>query len=152
MSYRSRRADLACEEDVDHLTDLHKLTFGDTAPLAELDYGAWWLIYPFKSGFMFQMPVAFAGIVPASLGNGIGYLKRAGVLKDHCGHGLQRRLIRMREAYARKQGWHTIVTETSPDNIPSANNLIKAGYKIYEPETKWGVKGAIYWRKPLGDK
>lgn len=147
MYYRSRRANLDSEDDVDHLIDLHNLTFGDTAPMAEFEYGAWWLVYMSDVLTRNTDPIAFAGITQCTEAKNHGYLKRTGVLQSHTGHGLQRRLIRMRESYARKQGWTTIITDTSRDSLPSSNNLIKAGYKLYEPETPWGVPGALYWRK-----
>lgn len=147
MYYRSRRANLDSEDDVDHLIDLHNLTFGDTAPMAEFEYGAWWLVYMSDVLTRNTDPIAFAGITACAQAKHHGYLKRTGVLQAHTGHGLQRRLIRMRESYARKLGWTTIITDTSRDSLPSSNNLIKAGYKLYEPETPWGVPGALYWRK-----
>jgi GNAT superfamily N-acetyltransferase len=125
------------------LRGLHEATFGDDAPLAPTCYGHWWLAY------LGGEPVGFAGLVPAAtLDKGTGYLKRAGVLEGHRGQGLQLRLIRVREQRARRNGWHTLVTETT-DNPASANNLIKAGFRIFEPETRWAFQHSIYWRKKL---
>lgn len=143
MAYWTRRADLTSEEDVDDLKELHKLTFASIDPLPEFDDEAWWLM------FHEETPIAFAGVVPASNTPGHGYLKRAGVLGGYQGHGLQRRLLCTREAYARRQGWHTLVTDTIAANHFSANNLIRAGFTLYTPTIPWGLKGALYWRKPL---
>lgn len=145
MPYRSRRADLASEEDVEALRDLHELCFGTTAPQVTYDKGAWWLVY--KVGG--KDPMGFGGIVPSTLGPGYAYLKRSGILPDHRGHGLQRRLIAIRERWARKEGFHTVVTDTC-DNTPSANNLIRSGYFLFEPKPLWGLKGGLYFKKPLG--
>lgn len=145
MYYRSRRADLSSEEDLEHIHDLHHLTFGPDTPQPELDYGAWWLVFPSEKDF----PIAFGGVVACKRVRAHGYLKRAGVLEAHTGHGLQRRLIRMRESWARREGLSVLVTDTSRDSIASSNNLIKSGYKLYEPEQPWGVAGALYWRKVL---
>jgi GNAT superfamily N-acetyltransferase len=144
MTYRSRRADLTDDLDVENLRDLHTLTFGDTAPMAEFDYGAWWLVYPAGE----QDPIAFAGIVKSSYGPGYAYFKRMGVLPGHRGHGLQRRLIRVRERWARKEGFHTIITDTC-ENSQSANNLVRCGFKLFDPPVGWGLKGSIYFRKSV---
>lgn len=144
MSYRTRRADLASETDQDHLRDLHEMSFGDDAPVPVFDKDAWWLVFP--TGL--EEPIAFAGCVPSSLGVGYAYHKRAGVLPGHRGHGLQRRLISIRERWARKEGFHTIVTDTCA-NTPSANNLIRSGYTLFEPKTSWSLKGALYFTKSL---
>lgn len=146
MSYYSRRADLTEDEDLDWLRDLHRYTFGDSAPMLDFDYGAWWLVFRRDD----PEPAGFGGIVPSDCdyGPGFAYLKRAGVVHDHRGHGLQRRLLRIREAYARREGYHTILTETR-DNPQSANNLIKAGYQMWDPPTPWALAGSLYWRKLL---
>jgi len=35
------------------------------------------------------------------------------------------------------------------DNVASANNLIKAGFKLYRPEKPWSFVNALYWRKRI---
>ena len=62
----------------------------------------------------------------------MGYLYRAGVMPEHRGKGLKCRMIRVREAQARRNGYVACVTDVT-DNIPSANSLIKCGYKLYRP-------------------
>jgi hypothetical protein len=37
----------------------------------------------------------------------------------------------------------------SPDNIASANSLIKAGYTLYRPSQPWAFTNTLYWRKML---
>jgi GNAT superfamily N-acetyltransferase len=125
------------------IRDLHDETFGDEAPNVDAsDDGYWWLVYRDKQ------PVAFAGLAASLRYVDVGYLKRSGVILGHRGAGLQRRLIRAREAKARKLGWTHLVSDTS-DNPQSANNLIRAGYLIYEPEHKYGFRHTIYWKKDL---
>lgn len=99
----------------------------------------WWVVRLTGVG-----PVAFAGIRywPA---DDCGYLCRAGVIPGHRGHGLQRRLIRARLRYAAKQGWSACYTYTVPDNLASANSLIRAGFKLWRPIRPWGGKSALYW-------
>lgn len=102
--------------------------------------GRWWLAY------CGDKPVGFGGLSSPSFMRGYGYLERAGVLPDHQGHGLHRRLIRAREVCARHQDWRGLVTDTAR-NPPSANNLIRLGYSLFEPRRPWGLRSSIYWRK-----
>jgi GNAT superfamily N-acetyltransferase len=82
--------------------------------------------------------------VPDSL-----FLSGAGVVPEFRGMGLQRRMIAVRENAARRAGCVCVVTYTSPHNLPSANNLIRSGYLLYEPHSPWGVAGALYFKKEL---
>lgn len=145
MRYCSRRADLLSEADLEELRELHFFTFTTTAPCPDFDKGAWWFIYP--EGKPDNL-IAFAGVVGSSFGPGYAYLKRSGVLKAHRGNGLQRRLIRLREAWARKAGYHTVMTDTR-GNTPSSNNLIAAGYRLFDPPSPWGMRGTLYFKKAL---
>jgi phage terminase large subunit len=36
------------------------------------------------------------------------------------------------------------------DNVPSANNFIRAGYRLYRPQCPWGWPQTLYWRKFVG--
>lgn len=93
-------------------------------------------------------PVAFAGLrlLPAERA---AYLCRAGVLERWRGHGLHRRLIRVRLAEARRTRCRSVVSYTSTRNHASANNLIRAGFKMYDPETAWAGYDVLYWRREL---
>ena len=104
--------------------------------------GAWWLAFDGEDA------VAFAGVQPSKQFSDCGYLVRAGVLPAWRGRGLQRDLIRVRERYARRQGWAWLITATH-HNLPSANSLIACGYRLYEPSTPWLASGSLYWRKRL---
>jgi GNAT superfamily N-acetyltransferase len=133
----------ADDENADILKQLHELTFLGTAPKIDpAEGGHWWLVHHEKE------PVAFCGLTPSTYGEGVGYLKRVGVLEGHRGHGLQRRMIRVREARARRNGWHMTLTDTT-DNVPSANSLIRAGYTMFDPPVPWGMASTLYWRKML---
>jgi GNAT superfamily N-acetyltransferase len=140
--YRIREVDGRDPEIASDLREVHERSFGDTAPLVSTHVGHWWLVYHDDA------PVAFAGLVKACQHENSGYFIRAGVLPEHRGNGLQRRLIRVREMRARKNGWTRIVTETN-ENIPSANSLIGAGFKLYAPRNPWGLSTALYWTKDL---
>lgn len=132
------------DDDRHELHVLHQLTFFTTADQPDLTVGYWWLVRDVET----KETVAFAGLTPASYDANTGYLKRVGVLKEARGHGLQKRLLRVRERKARKLGWFTLLTDTT-DNPPSANSLIAGGFKIFDPSYRWAFGHSIYWKKEL---
>jgi Acetyltransferase (GNAT) family len=140
--YRIREVDGHDDEVADTLADLHNLTFYDSACLPRFDQGHWWL------AFQGTTPVAFAGVVPSTRAHNAGYLSRVGVIKRHCGNALQLRLMRAMEARARNNGWHWVVSDTT-DNLASANNFIRAGYRLYRPQNPWAWPHSLYWRKSV---
>src|SRR5580698_7231942 len=97
VTYRIKEVDATDEDVAETLDHLHELCFADTAPKIDHDYGCrWWMAFHEKEA------VAFGGVVPSRSYSGTGYLYRAGVLDSHRGNALQRRLLRAREAAARK--------------------------------------------------
>ena len=110
-----------------------------------LDGSVWWLAYHKTE------PVAYAGLRVCQEGHnaGLGFLCRVGVAQRHRGRGLQKRLIRAREAWARAEGLRELVTYCVLWNCPSINSLIRCGYRFYRPATKWGGKSALYLAKRL---
>lgn len=107
----------------------------------------WWLIrHPNERGGY----VAYAGLRRMQDWHDM-YLCRVGVLPAFRGHGWQERLIKVREAKARKEKADWLVTDTVYWNTPSMVSLIRRGFEPYTPELPWkpaGV-GVIYWRKRL---
>ena len=77
--YRIRIVDAFDDDVAETLTDLHRLTFFDTAAMPQFDLGAWWLAYHGDD------PVAFAGVVPSIYARNCGYFSRVGVLQRHRG-------------------------------------------------------------------
>lgn len=140
MSYLIREVDGS--DNIDILAELHETCFRDEAEQADYDVGFWWLAYFEKE------PIGFAGLTPSQLGFNCGYLKRSGVLVEHQGHGLQKRLIRVREAKAKKLGWKRLVTDTT-DNPASSNSLYRAGFKLFAPAYPWAFDNTLYWTKTL---
>jgi hypothetical protein len=69
-----------------------------------------------------------------------------GVLRKYCGHRLQLRLMRALELRSRHNGWNSVASDTT-DNLASANNFIRAGYRLYQPQTPWAWPNSLYWRK-----
>ena len=140
--YRIREVDGQDDDIAETLAELHRLTFFGGASIPEFDQGHWWL------AFHATGPVAFAGVIPSTHVCNAGYFCRVGVLQKHCGNGLQRRLMRTLESRARRNGWSTIVSDTT-DNLASANNFIRAGYRLHRPPTPWAWPNTLYWRKSI---
>src|SRR3978361_1750771 len=141
--YRIREVDGSDDDVADALSDLHRLTFFDSAPIPEFDHGHWWLARCETE------PVAFAGIIPSTHVCNAGYFCRVGVLRKHWGDGLQLRLMRALEARARLNGWCSVISDTTA-NLPSANNFIRAGYRLSQPQHPWAWPHTLYWRKLIG--
>jgi GNAT superfamily N-acetyltransferase len=130
------------DEFAEVLSDLHVRTFFDSAPVPRFEAGVWWLVCSRREA------VGFAGVVPSRHEARSGYLSRIGVLQPHRGQGLQLRLMRAVEGHARRAGWRSIVSDTT-DNLASANNFISAGYRLFDPRTRWSWANSLYWRKLL---
>jgi RimJ/RimL family protein N-acetyltransferase len=108
-----------------------------------LDGARWWLVRDGRS------VIGFAGLRRCGLpvNRGLGFLCRVGIAARHRGHGLQKRLIRVRERAARAEGLEELVTYCAPWNLASANSLIACGFRLYRPAERWGGAEALYWRK-----
>jgi GNAT superfamily N-acetyltransferase len=146
MRYRIKRVDGHDEETADTIRLLHDEIFGDSADQVDPEWGWFWLVYSTDeerdiSGFC-QLAPTYAQR------STVAYLRRAGVRLRHRGRGLQRRMVRVRTTYARRLGFHTLVTDTT-DNPASANNLIACGFRLYLPQEPWGFNNTIYWTKDL---
>jgi GNAT superfamily N-acetyltransferase len=140
--YRIREVHGHEDEIADALAELHHLTFFNGARVPEFDHGHWWL------AFHGVIPVAFAGVVMSTHAANAGYFCRVGVLSKHWGHALQLRLMRAAESRVRQNGWRCIVSDTT-DNVASANNFIRSGYRLYQPQTPWAWPHSLYWRKSI---
>lgn len=138
--YRIREVD--GDDEYEALTRLHEITFRDLAKQAKYDDGYWWLAE------LDDHPVGFLGLKQSILGKHVGYFYRVGVDPKHRGNELQLRLMRAMHAKARRLGWKRIVTDTR-DNPHSANNIIRAGYRMFTPASPWGHVSAQYWIKDL---
>ena len=146
VTYRLRKVDGTDEDVAEELKELHDQTFGASAPMILPDQGHWWLAEGRVDGEW--LPAGFCGLTERPQEPSVAYLKRAAVLPWARGRRLQRRMVRVREALARKLGIKQLVTDTT-DNIPSANNLIACGYKLYRPAEPWGFTHTLYWFKEL---
>ncbi len=134
------------DKQLEAIADLHMELFnGGARSVPDLQSGHWWLVH--HAG----QSVAFAGLDSVTSGgrDHAAYLCRSGVLWDHQGNGLQKRLIRLRMTKARQLGWEWIISDTLANNYASANSLISCGFKLFKPPRKWGERGSLYWRRPL---
>lgn len=96
--------------------------------------------------------VAYDGLEPVGFvlfrdwGHGTVCLERAGVLPRAAGQGLYQRLLR---AAHRGLPRGRLVTYTANRNLASANGLLGAGWKLYEPAVRWGWPDGLYFTKVL---
>lgn len=123
------------------ITGLQYLCFPHDEVLP-VNAGLWWLAWSRGN------PVGFAGITFPKSFPGAAFMARAGVLPDHRGRGLQRRLIEARITKARNLGLSHLIS-TTYCNPQSSNNLIAAGFRCYTPQEPWGAEGTNYWIKEL---
>ena len=56
--------------------------------------------------------------------------------------------MRALEYRARHNGWNWIISDTT-NNLVSANNFIRAGYRLYRPQDPWAWPNTLYWRKSI---
>lgn len=103
---------------------------------------SWWVAY---DG---EQPVAFCAATPSTRWTDTVYLARAGVIRSHRGRGIQRQLIRKRLSWARRAGYNWAISDTT-ENVPSANNLIACGFKLYDPSWPYAYKHTLYWKYAL---
>ena len=109
-----------------------------------LERGYWW-IAEMADG----TAVGFAGMVPMTPFDGVGYCKRAYVLPRWRGSGLQRHFLRVRIEKARSLGWSKLVSECGGDNAPSAKNFLREGFRLADPEQPWGAPDSLYFEMRL---
>lgn len=93
-------------------------------------------------------PVGFCSAIYWPSRNAV-FLSRAAVTVAARGTGLQRRMIRTRVAWARKQGAKRVVTYTSLKNYESMINLLKCGFRFYYPESMWCGENYHYFELKL---
>lgn len=80
---------------------------------------------------------------------GYVYLSSAAVTLAARGQGLQRRMIRTRVAWAKKQGASRVITYTVLKNYESMCNLLKSGFRFYSPESMYMGEDVHYFEKVI---
>jgi GNAT superfamily N-acetyltransferase len=106
----------------------------------KIEGGVWWLIYHKGEA------VGFGGLAVIKDLN-YGFFRRAGVLYDHRGHGLQKKLIKIRLRYLKKLRIPCAITYTVLDNPASSNSLISMGFKLYTPSEPYCGSNVLYFKK-----
>ncbi|MDD3412558.1 MAG: GNAT family N-acetyltransferase [Lachnospiraceae bacterium] len=134
MSYRIRRA-----KDLSMIVTLNTIIFPEDALHLDEQTVAW-VAYDKNN-----QPAAFC--TARKLEDRVLYFDRGGVLKEHQGKGLHRKLIEIRERYARKNKYKTAITYVMKDNIKSLCTLVRCDYLIYTPVYQWAGKAGdmIYY-------
>ena len=92
------------------------------------DNVVWWAVVDPKSGVV----LAFCGVDLQS-GEDAAFLCRAWISERLRGKGLHKRMVRVRERFARTHGYTRAITYTAEGNCKSANTLIGCGYRTYTP-------------------
>lgn len=113
----------------------------DDEPLDPAE-GWWWV------GYDEDWPIAFCSMKPSQRYKNAVYMSRSGVTYYYRGYGLQKKMLRMRERFARTKDFEWAVSDTT-DNPASSNSLISCGYKLYEPKIPYGHETTLYWKKQL---
>ena len=90
--------------------------------------------------------IGYTGIVPAKRDVDTAVRTRSCILPGYRGKGLQRRLIRVTQRWARGIGLGMVLATTASWNDASANNFIRTGWRVYDPANRWMEKGTIYWK------
>jgi GNAT superfamily N-acetyltransferase len=139
MTYRLRLVNGKSKRTQQVLNRLQKTILPYDKPV-DTTIGYWWIIYADNG-----KPVAFAGMKQSAQFNDCCFLHRAGVMYEHTGKALQKRLIKARLRKAKHMGFNWAVTDTTK-NPASSNSLINCGFKLYEPSKPWGSENTYYWR------
>lgn len=140
--YKLSRLETIDEKTCAVIERLHNLCLPDDEVLSPREGGYWWI-----AKYQDEI-VGFCAFRPSTRWIDTGYLWRSGVVRAHRGRGLQKRMIKVREQFARKIGMVFMITDTN-DNPTSANNLIKCGYTMYTPSWPYAAETTCYWRKRL---
>lgn len=143
MQYTIRRA--KSEREFEQIYGLDLLIFGaadgSLGSIDDLNGSDWWIIWDENSE-----PVGYCGIF---IYDEFSIHKRSGVLPRARGNGLQRKMLTIRESFAKKAGCKSVMTYVSIENTYSANNLFDRGYRAYNPEWRWGGDHYLYVIKYL---
>lgn len=127
--------------DLALVKDLHKKLFPDDVWVG--DHHTFWVVRDSSYD-----PVGFASAVHRP-DLGYVFLSRAGVDASARGAGMQKRLIRVRIAWAKKRGVRRIITYTSPKNYPSICSLLSTGFRFYTPKVPYVGKDWHYFELAL---
>jgi GNAT superfamily N-acetyltransferase len=92
--------------------------------------------------------IAFGGLKPSRNWSDTVFFHCSGVTASARGHGIQKKLIKVRLSWAKRKGYAWAITYTLVDNPASSASLISCGFKPYWPKNPW-VGNVCYWRRKL---
>jgi GNAT superfamily N-acetyltransferase len=122
--------------DLEEIERLDRTLFAADTPV-NYAKSYWWIA---RDG---NKSVAYAGL--RVMDKNMAFLSRAGVVENARGKGLHRRLIQVRVRWAWLHGLNTLITYTLINNQASSNNLIRTGFRLYDPEWAWVGRWVLYW-------
>lgn len=122
---------------------LDKRIFPTDDPLEQNPNGTYWLLH--HSG----RKVGFCALHPLKYEPNICFMARSGILAAHHGRGLQRRMINVRLRHAQAEGFSHALTYAWIHNPPSISNLLKTGFRIYEPANAYAGEDMLYFIKDI---
>ena len=125
--------------DYQAIASMDSVLFPGDVPIEGWEDITWWI------GIEDGTPVCYCGVREYA---DYAYLNRAGVLPKFRGRGYQKRMIKTRLKWAKERGLSSI-SDTSSWNIRSSNNLIKAGFKLFNPSIPWNHEDQLYWKKEI---
>lgn len=128
-------------KDLKLIDKLKHQCFDKDSIVDDLRTSTWWVAW--CSGH----PAGYCGI--QQWPDGTAFLNMVGVLESYRGFGLQKRMIKIRESYAKQRGTDIIYTYTAPFNAASMRSLITCGYRPYESPTEWAGEEFVYWSRKL---
>lgn len=123
--------------DYQRVARMDSICFDGDYPVTDWDQCTWWI------GIEKGTDACYCAIKEI---NGFFYLNRAGVMPDFRGRGYQRKMLDKRLKFA---GDRVVITDTVASNTASNNNLIRAGFLMFHPQTPWKTEhpACIYWRR-----
>ncbi len=136
------------------LCKLHKASFPPHEERCDYREGFWWIASDTLSGAPEgseeSRPVAFGGLQLFN-SDSSGFLASSGVIPEYRGLGIQRKLIRARVRKAQRLNLHRVMSYTSNYKLYSANNLIREGFTLYEPDysEELGGRSWLFFEKAL---
>jgi GNAT superfamily N-acetyltransferase len=142
MKYFVRQVDNKNKDIQDVLMGLQLVILDGTKP-TKPEIGYWWMVTTEKGE-----GVGFAAMKQSAQFGDCVFFHRSGIMEEHTGQGLQKRLIKARMRKAKNMGFNWAVSDTT-HNPASSNSLINCGFKMYQPSKPWGWKHTCYWRLKL---
>lgn len=141
----------ATADDADVLEEMDRHCFPGDHPygLFRWDRGVCWIAVEGDRNHHYTEPRPQGYIAAHPMARGRWFFSRVGVMPAARGAGLQRRLMAVLERYGRRQGWRELVTYTAGFNGYSTENILRCGWRTYEPRRSYVGWDVVHLRKRL---